>query len=773
MALPRSSASEGGFFAHHGLWAPGVRLFRRLRFRSKALLITLAFLIPLAMLLVVYLRDKAAAIQFVAQEQVGTEYARAWAQTALALDAARGPWLAQGRWEPVDLRSLEATDERLSADLNSAQGLKALQAAVRALEGPAPEDVMERLKRFDAVQAKSGELLNLVLDQSGLMLDPELTSYYLMDAAWVRLPSLIQQLERTAALAGTAGAEPPALPAGRAMSRMSGTLEAEFTALAGALGKLRDANPQATWAQGLTVEPQQAGLIQLGTQLDEADGAQPPSGQSLQSAAQALLPPLRSLQTELVAQLDDALAAREADLRSRRAQALGFTAVFLGLAAYLFYSFALVMNGGLREVRRHLRAMTEGDLTTTPQPWGEDEAARLMLALREMQDSLRSIVSQVREGASSVVTASTQIASGAMDLSSRSEQTAANLEESAASMEQVAATVRSTAEHAQQAAALALQNAEHASEGGTVMGSVVATMDEINAASKRIGDIIGTIDGIAFQTNILALNAAVEAARAGEQGRGFAVVAGEVRLLAQRSAEAAKEIKTLIANSVESVERGASVVGEAQAAIAHIVDSSQSMQSLLGQIAVGAREQATGVTQVGEAVSELDRMTQQNAALVEETAAASSSLRDQANALAERVSTFVLPEASAADDAAALGLDFDAAAEAHRKWKGRLRNALTGGEVLDPDQVCRDDQCMLGRWLYADGRQRWGKRPGFTELVDDHKAFHQEAGEIAKLIQARQTQEAARRIDNPQGEFNRRSRAVVSELNRAKYALRR
>ena len=643
MAIPPSAASDGGFFAHHGLWAPGVRLFRRLRFRSKALLITLAFLIPLAMLLVVYLRDKADAIHFVAQERVGTDYARSWAQTASALDAARGPWLAQGRWEPVDVRPLEATDARLKAQLDSEQHLPELKAALQALEGPAPADVMERLKRFDAVQAVSGELLNHVLDQSGLMLDPELTSYYLMDAVWVRLPSLVQQLERTAALAGAAGAEPPTPAAGRAMSRMSGTLEADFNALEGALSKLREAHPKAAWTQGLTVEPQHAALLKLESQLDEADSAQPPSGQSLQTAAQALLPPLRSLQTQLMAELDGALAAREADLRSRRAQALGFIAVFLGLAAYLFYSFALVMNGGLREVRRHLRAMTEGDLTTTPQPWGEDEAARLMLALREMQDSLRSIVSQVREGSASVVTASTQIANGAMDLSSRSEQTAANLEESAASMEQVAATVRSTAEHAQQAAALAQQNAQHATEGGTVMGSVVATMDEINTASKRIGDIIGTIDGIAFQTNILALNAAVEAARAGEQGRGFAVVAGEVRLLAQRSAEAAKEIKSLIANSVESVERGASVVGEAQAAIAHIVDSSHSMQSLLGQIAVGAREQATGVTQVGEAVAELDRMTQQNAALVEETAAASSSLRDQANALAERVSTFVLP----------------------------------------------------------------------------------------------------------------------------------
>jgi len=333
---------------------------------------------------------------------------------------------------------------------------------------------------------------------------------------------------------------------------------------------------------------------------------------------------------------------REATLRQMTWMS-GVVAAALLLAGYLFLSFYRVMEGGLNETRRHLRAMTDGDLTTSPSPWGRDEAAQLMLELRNMQESLRRMVSSVRRSSHEIVQSSGEVATGAMDLSARTEQTAANLEQSAASMEQISATVRSSADHASEAAHVAAGNEALAAEGGQVMHDVVKTMESIRQSSTKISDIIGTIDGIAFQTNILALNAAVEAARAGDQGRGFAVVAAEVRSLAQRSANAAHEIKDLISGSVSQVNAGSAVVDAAGAKMAGIVQASQRLNGLLCEIANGTREQSQGIVQIGQAVNELDRMTQQNAALVEQTAAAASAMKQQATALAAEVDRFRMP----------------------------------------------------------------------------------------------------------------------------------
>ena len=330
----------------------------------------------------------------------------------------------------------------------------------------------------------------------------------------------------------------------------------------------------------------------------------------------------------------------------------GVFAVSQLLAGYLFVSFYRVMNGGLKETRRHLRAMTEGDLTMSPTPWGRDEAALLMLDLSTMQTSLRQMVLRVRHSADEIVQSSNEIASGSLDLSARTEKAAASLEQSASAMEQISATVRQTSDHTSEASTVARQNAEVASEGGRTMHDVMQTMEAIRVSSSRIGEIIGTIDGIAFQTNILALNAAVEAARAGEQGRGFAVVAAEVRLLALRSASAAREIKALIGQSVEQVEAGSGVVRRAGDTMTEIVQSSSRVDTLLGDVATGAREQAGGIGRIGEAVQELDRMTQQNAALVEQTAAAASAMQDQARTLADEVGRFRLPAGSGTRHAA-------------------------------------------------------------------------------------------------------------------------
>ena len=269
-----------------------------------------------------------------------------------------------------------------------------------------------------------------------------------------------------------------------------------------------------------------------------------------------------------------------------------------------------------------------------------DEIGMILRAVNQSGLNLRSLVDDVNEQVVGVQTASTEIAQGSADLSARTEQTASNLEETAASMEQMNSTVKNNADTARQAAQLASSASQAAATGGAVVGQVVGTMEDITTASKRIADIIGVIDGIAFQTNILALNAAVEAARAGEQGRGFAVVAGEVRSLAQRSAEAAKEIKGLIGASVDKVESGARQVDEARRAMGEIVEQVKRVNDLIGEISTATQEQTSGIGQVNVAVSQLDQMTQQNAALVEQSAAAAATLKGQAGRLAESIGVF-------------------------------------------------------------------------------------------------------------------------------------
>ena len=284
--------------------------------------------------------------------------------------------------------------------------------------------------------------------------------------------------------------------------------------------------------------------------------------------------------------------------------------------------------------------VARGDLGSRIESHGGDETAMLLKALKSMNESLVDIVGRVRANAESVATASTQISQGNTDLSQRTEEQASNLQQTAASMEQITATVKHNADIARRASHLAVEASGVATRGGEVVGRVVATMDEISASSRRIGDIIGTIDGIAFQTNILALNAAVEAARAGEQGRGFAVVAGEVRNLAQRAAEAAREIKSLIAASVEKVEAGSGLVGDAGRTMGEIVGQVRKVSDILDEIDHSSIEQSEGVGQVDAAMQQLDQVTQQNAALVEESAAAAESLRQQAQQLTQAVAFF-------------------------------------------------------------------------------------------------------------------------------------
>jgi methyl-accepting chemotaxis protein len=312
----------------------------------------------------------------------------------------------------------------------------------------------------------------------------------------------------------------------------------------------------------------------------------------------------------------------------------------LGLGVGFAWVITRSVTQPLKDVMDLTDKIASGDLTCAVNPQGKDEMAALLHSLQHMQTSLRTIVGDVRQATDSITTASNEVAAGSQDLSGRTEQAASALEQTASSMEQMSGTIRQTADAASSANQLADNAAKVATEGGQVVTRVITTMEAISGSSQRIADIIGVIDGIAFQTNILALNAAVEAARAGDQGRGFAVVASEVRALAHRVAEAAKEVKQLIGTSVTQVEEGASLVKDAGTAMHDTVLAVQRVADIIGEISTAASEQSDGIRQVNEAVNHLDRMTQQNAALVEESTAAAHSLSDQSRRLAATVSVF-------------------------------------------------------------------------------------------------------------------------------------
>ena len=341
-------------------------------------------------------------------------------------------------------------------------------------------------------------------------------------------------------------------------------------------------------------------------------------------------------------QLDEQISlVVSSNLRARAALA-GFSAVALlvgiGIAVMLTRSITRPLNRAVQAAD----AIARFDLSDRIDASGRDETGQLLRAMQTMQSALVRLIGEVRGSSDSISTASNEIAVGNMDLSGRTEQTASNLQQAAASLTQLTGTVRQTADSATTANQLAVSAVGTAQQGGTLMKEVVSTMGEISESSRRIHDIIGVIDGIAFQTNILALNAAVEAARAGEQGRGFAVVAGEVRSLAQRSASAAREIKTLIASSVERVDSGSALVSNAGATMERIVQSVQRVSDLIAEISASAREQSQGIGEVHSAVGQLDEMTQRNAALVEEAASAAESLKEQTHRLVEAVSVFRL-----------------------------------------------------------------------------------------------------------------------------------
>ncbi|MCC2958128.1 methyl-accepting chemotaxis protein [Massilia sp. IC2-477] len=361
-------------------------------------------------------------------------------------------------------------------------------------------------------------------------------------------------------------------------------------------------------------------------------------------AMRAVVAQVRADEEALLAQRAENIASARSAMR-RTLVGGGMIAAIL--AVFMAYQLGRSIGIPLRRAVKLARQVAEGDLSAEVKVRTKDEAGELMAALKDMNTSLVTIVSQVRAGTATIETAAREISAGNQDLSSRTEEQASSLEETASSMEELTSTVKQNADNARQANQLAASAADTAARGGEVVAEVVTTMGSINEASRKIADIITVIDGIAFQTNILALNAAVEAARAGEQGRGFAVVAGEVRNLAQRSAAAAREIKGLIGDSVSRVEAGSRLVDQAGRTMGEVVASVKRVSDIIGEIAAASDEQREGIEQVNGAIVQMDQVTQQNAALVEQAAAAAEAMREQAGALAQLVGTFQLAQSAA------------------------------------------------------------------------------------------------------------------------------
>ncbi len=658
-AAPNINGLIAELFTPHGIWGPGVKLFRSIGFTTKALLISFVFFIPLLYLLVGFLSTQQAIINKAEQQIRGVAYMQTLipllkhAQllrnaSLVAAGGGNGTNSAEiSSAYKTQQKRLEEIDAKVGKHLLTAgvykQYLDALSAATSGT-GSAEAVMAAHTPSVEAVSV----MIDHVFDSAQLVLDSNFTVVYLSDATMVHTPELIRSLSNLVAVGNLV------LQKNSASSEHTQQLQQHLnfanvseSRLNSALAKVVRARPDLA-AELLTAENIEAiaktklflesvRRTFLSGQLNKMDQAE------FQSLGNSAIHSQFAADEKYMIQIEKLLVARISAERLARNFTISFVLICLLLAAYFFKTFHLVALGGLNELQRHLSAIAGGDLTTHPMPRGSDEAAKLMGTLVAMQKSLRNLVNQVRVSSNNISQSSNDIANGTLVLSDRTRKTAANLESSAAAVEEIAVTVRNAAQSAQEAATLAANNSEVADQGGAVIGEVVDTMNKIHASSKKIRDIIGVIDSIAFQTNILALNAAVEAARAGDHGRGFAVVAAEVRSLAQRSAAAAQEIKILITASVAQVESGSVVAQGAGEAIVEIVANADSIKLILDELAVGSAEQATGISQIGVSMTEIDSATQKNTELVEDSASAAGALKAQAERLADSVSLFKLP----------------------------------------------------------------------------------------------------------------------------------
>ena len=635
---------------------------RNLRFANKFLLLALLAALMLAVPTVIFVRAELALIGAAKQEvrgltpiqdvmkltQLSQQHrglsggalagneAQASARQAKEGEVSQSYTKAQASVAALDNAKLDALVVKIGTDW------KALAAAVgsKSIAGP------ESFARHTALIADQLTLSDDIVNATGIALDSTAAGYYLQAAVLQHMPRVTEGLGQIRARGNALLVKGSATPEDKVrLDALGSGIRISMNAARKAIELATVANPALATSVGdaLTkaVAATEDGLRLVDEKIIRAEVLNHPPAEYFAATTKTIDTQFGLISIAFEAlrkQLDDTVASAQRELLFGTLVVAAMTA----LAAWVMVAVTTTTTSSVNLALRLAKGVAAGDLSQQIVAKGDDEMGHLLHALAAMQSSLSSVVSTVRRDSEGVATASAEIAQGNNDMSARTESQASALEQTAASMEELSGTVRQNADSARAANQLALSASGVAVKGGEVVAQVVDTMKGINESSHKISDIIQVIDGIAFQTNILALNAAVEAARAGEQGRGFAVVASEVRSLAGRSADAAKEIKLLINASVERVEHGTALVDQAGTTMNEVVTSIRRVTDIMGEISAASNEQALGVAQVGEAVKQMDEVTQQNAALVEEMAAAASSLKNQASDLVEAVSVFKL-----------------------------------------------------------------------------------------------------------------------------------
>jgi methyl-accepting chemotaxis protein len=651
-AAQRPPNAESSFFRYHGIWAPGVRMFRRLGFAGKAAVMAGAFVLVVGQLMGLFVHRAVTEIRHASQERIGVTALndlQAALTQALNLRASLADGQSAARAASAEkLRLIEAqvasAQSRLAGGASADEATAILQFVRQAMEPLAKpaEDPDEAFTQADGLVQQLVRASSALSDLTGIAADPQVIAQSLARGAVLDGPTLAAAIGRVADLGAAATRTGQVSSSARRIVvgetyQLYKQVEQLFARYEG-LVKL-DPALQEQLAYVETFDKINL-VLRLSRRALPAEGAAPGDGTPLATAGAEATAALMALNGRSLTALDQRLEQHaEAEMQLLMLQ-MGFVAMCLAMTIYMFRCFSLVTSGGMAEIRRHIDAMANGNLNTAPRAHGRDEAGKVLNALGTTQASLRELLGEVRGCAEQILASSTDVSSGADDLSRQVERSAAHMQKATASMEEIADRCRQTAGQVGSCATSGNHAAEMATTGRQRIEALVTQIEELRASSQKVGDIVGVIDSIAFQTNILALNAAVEAARAGEQGRGFAVVASEVRSLAQRSAAAAREIKTLVGTSCEQSQKGAVAVQQAGQSIKALADEVLSIGQMLGSVSGANEEQAGQVSKVATSIAELDRQLQSNTALVAQAASAASSMHAKADQLSLAASRF-------------------------------------------------------------------------------------------------------------------------------------